>query len=215
MNLPFTQEQFLNVFRHYNLSVWPMQIILVLFGLAALFFAIKRRPASGKLISAILAFFWLWMGIVYHLINFTAINKAAYGFGLLFIAEGLLLLYFGVLKASLSFRFNPDRYGWTGALFMLYALIIYPILGYLQGHAYPQAPTFGLPCPTTIFTFGLLLWADKKDSPFVFGIPFLWSIIGFTAAMKLGIKEDVGLLVAGVIGSILIIMKNKSFGHSE
>lgn len=40
-------------------------------------------------------------------------------------------------------------YGMTGSLLMLYAMMIYPALGYFLGHVYPKAPTFGVPCPTT------------------------------------------------------------------
>ena len=34
-----------------------------------------------------LACFWAWMGIVYHLMYFSAINGAALGFGVLFIVQ--------------------------------------------------------------------------------------------------------------------------------
>jgi hypothetical protein len=85
----------------------------------------------------------------------------------------------------------------------------YPLLGYLQGHIYPAAPTFGLPCPTTIFTFGILLWTDKKLPVITLVIPFLWSLIGFSAAFSLGIREDTGLLIAGLLTTIMILIWNK------
>jgi hypothetical protein len=92
---------------------------------------------------------------------------------------------------------------------ILYAMVLYPILGSLFGHVYPQSPTFGLPCPTTIFTFGLLLWTDLKVPKSVLVIPFVWSLIGFSAALSLGILEDTGLLVAGVVGLILLLLRDK------
>ena len=210
MNLPFTTEQFLEVFQNYNLSVWPMQVVLFLLGVIALYLGVKSRPASGKIISALLAFLWLWMGVMYHLVNFTTINTAAYAFGVVCIFQGAVFIYSGVFKGSLSFQFRSDRYGLTGALFVIYAMIIYPIIGYALGHVYPKSPTFGLPCPTTIFTFGMLLWIDKKVPPLVLAIPLLWSIIGFTAALSLGIREDIGLIVAGMVGTLLIIIRNRS-----
>ena len=94
---------------------------------------------------------------------------------------------------------------------MLYALIIYPILGYLFGHKYPYSPTFGLPCPTTIFTFGILLFVNKKIPVLVLIIPLLWSIIGFGAALNLSIYEDYGLLIAGILGFILLVVSNKNY----
>jgi hypothetical protein len=83
------------------------------------------------------------------------------------------------------------------------------VLGHLFGHIYPKSPTFGLPCPTTIFTFGLLLWTDKKIPKYVLVIPFLWSIVGFSAAVNLKVYEDFGLLVAGIIGTVLILLSER------
>jgi Family of unknown function (DUF6064) len=39
-------------------------------------------------------------------------------------------------------------------------------------------------------------------------IPVLWSVIGTSAAFSFGIKEDFGLLVAGTIGTTMIIRHN-------
>jgi hypothetical protein len=41
-------------------------------------------------------------------------------------------------------------------------------------------------------------------------IPLLWSIIGFMAALNFGIYEDIGLLIAGVCGSFLVLIRNRS-----
>ena len=89
----------------------------------------------------------------------------------------------------------------------MYALIVYPALGYWLEHRYPAAPTFGLPCPTTIFTFGILLWTNRRVPFYVLAIPLAWSVMGFWAAISLGITQDLGLLAAGLIGSSLIILR--------
>ena len=152
MRLPFTTEQFLQVFGNYNLSVWPMQIILYVLGVIAVILAIRPTRNSDKVITVILSFFWLWMGIVYHLIFFTEINNAAYIFGIIYIIQSFLFLLTGVFNSALRFNLKFDARGVTGIIFILYALIIYPIWGILAGHHYPNMPIFGLPCPTTIFT---------------------------------------------------------------
>jgi hypothetical protein len=45
MQLPFTAEQFFNVFKNYNISVWPAQVFLNLFAVVAIAFA--ARPLSA------------------------------------------------------------------------------------------------------------------------------------------------------------------------
>lgn len=205
--MPFTLEQFLQVFARYNQAVYPMQFLLVTAALFAIFFAVRPNRYSSKFISTTLACFWLWMGIVYHLIFFSSINQAAFIFGAFFIIQAIILFYAGVLKKGISFHFSIDAKGITGMCLVVYALIVYPLLGIVFGHNYPYSPTFGLPCPTTIFTFGLFLWTDKRVPLYVLVIPFAWSLIGFSAAFSLGIHEDLGLPIAGFILTTILLWK--------
>ena len=210
MKLPFTIEQFLETFRQYNVGVWPVQILLNILALVAIYFSIKKTAWSDKFIASILSFLWLWMGIVYHLAYFSKINKAAILFGALFILQSLLFIYFGVINTKLQFRLKMNLYGIAGIILILFALLVYPLIGFWLGHKYPSSPSFGLPCPTTIYTFGILLLSSKRLWIPVVLIPFLWSLIGFSAAFKLGMKEDISLLLAGMGSMILIVMLNRS-----
>ncbi|RPI06803.1 MAG: hypothetical protein EHM64_01765 [Ignavibacteriae bacterium] len=176
--------------------------------LTVVFLAIRRFKLSDLVISIILGLTWLWMGMVYHIAFFSSINPAAYVFGAFCILQGLLF-FWGGFRRKLSYQ---ATFGWrqsVGGAFVLYSLMIYPFLGMKFGHLFPAAPTFGAPCPTTIFTFGVFLWAIKLPRPLLI-IPALWSIIGFTAALTLGIYEDIGLLVAGIIGTLIILFNDSS-----
>ena len=82
---------------------------------------------------------------------------------------------------------------------VLFALLVYPLLGWAMGHRYPEVPTFGLPCPTTIFTIGTLLFARGAVPRSLLVVPVLWSAVGSSAAFTLGVYQDLGLLVAGVV----------------
>lgn len=206
-NLPFTQAQFLENFSKYNEAVFPMQFVLFVLAIFSVYLAMRRKN-SERVIMGILTFFWLWMGVVYHLTFFTNINKAAFLFGSLFIVQGLLFAFYGVYKKEIFFDFTWNKYSKTGLVFMVFALFIYPILGYFFGHRYPQNPTFGLPCPTTIFSFGMLLLSSNAIKKRIIIIPLLWSFVGFSAALILGIHEDIGLLVVGVLSSALLYIKS-------
>lgn len=212
-NLPFTTDQFLRVFEHYNVAVWPAQLVLEVIGIVAIYLAVQRKSDSSRVISLILALLWIWMGAIYHYSFFSVINRAAFVFAALFILQGTIFFTAGVVKNELRFRFRPDVYGIAGGVLFVYALIVYPALGYWFGHRYPAAPTFGLPCPTTIFTFGMLLWTTRNVAVYVLLIPLVWSVIGFSAAIALGMTEDFGLLVAGAIGSLLILLRSHSATH--
>ena len=208
MKLPFSYEQFLGTLRQYNEAIWPLQLLFYLLAILSVFLLFKNVKSGNKIMTGILCFFWIWMGSVYHFTYFTSINKAAYVFGSLFILQSFMLFTYGIFNNKLSFSFCHGVYSITGLLYIIFALIIYPLAGYIFGHKYPGAPTFGLPCPTTIFTFGIFL-ATKEKIPFwLLIIPLAWSFIGFTASYKLGIWEDSSLLIAGPLATVLLLKKS-------
>lgn len=203
----------MQVFEAYNRAVYPWQIVLILLAIGAIILAVKPIRYSSKIISIILAFLWLWSGVIYHLLFFTRINTLAPHFATMFIAQAILVFYEGVPANRLSFGAKWNLRGICGALLIIFALIIYPVLGYYLGQIFPAQPTFGTPCPTTIFTFGLLLWTNKKVSFYLLIIPLLWSLLGLSAAISLGVKEDFGLPVAAIIGASLILYRD--YGQKE
>jgi hypothetical protein len=212
MRLPFTAKQFFRIFRQYNETVWPAQWLLVLAALAAVVLALRGGPRAGRIVSAILAMLWLWMGVVYHLLFFRTINPAALAFGVLCIGQSVLFAWLGVQRGQVRFRPRWDAAGVVGGALLLYALVIYPALGYALGHRYPDAPTFGLPCPTTIFTFGLLLWTRPVAPRSLLVFPVLWAIIGTSAAVQLGVREDFGLPVAAALAIALLLRRRERTG---
>ncbi len=95
-------------------------------------------------------------------------------------------------------------------MFALFALAVYPLLGWLAGHGWPRAAVFGVaPCPTVIFTFGVLLLLEGGAPLYLAAIPLLWSLAGGSAVFLLGIPEDASLLVAGVVGFGLLLWKRR------
>jgi hypothetical protein len=56
---------------------------------------------------------------------------------------------------------------------------------------------FGVPCPTTIFTAGILMLARPRIWPLSV-IPVLWSAIGGSAAFLFGVAADLVLPIAGL-----------------
>jgi hypothetical protein len=209
MKLPFTIDQFLAVIKQYNLAVWPVQVLLIILAGVIVYLITGENRNANRMVSGILGLFWIWTGVAYHLVFFTAINRAAYVFGGLFVLQGLFFLWTGVFQNRLFFGFRTDWYGITAGLFMLYALVVYPQFNQVFGHGWPVQPTFGLPCPTTIFTFGLLLMSIRKVPVYLLIIPFLWSLVGLSAASNLGVVEDYGLIVAGIIGTTMILIRNR------
>lgn len=207
MSLPFTSEAFFGVFTRYNEAVWPAQIALNGIAAACIVLAFGGGGRSGRWISALLAALWLWTAIAYHFAFFSQINPAAWVFGVVALVGGAVFLWLGTLQGTL--RFAPSR-NWrsvSGEVLIAYALLAYPLFGILVGHRYPGAPTFGVPCPTTIFTLGMLLLAAPPVPRLAFVVPILWAAVGSSAAFGLGVVEDFGLLAAGIVALVATLVR--------
>lgn len=207
--LPFTREQFLDAFEAYHRGTWPAAWVFYAGAVAILARMMVGRGARGGGLRGVfiaLGLAWLWMGGVYHAVYFAPINPAARGFAALFVAQGLLLLREAWRadgrEAGAGFELPDKPRRALAALLFSYALALYPALSAMLGHAYPRGPLLGLPCPTTIFTFGVLLEArDPRGRPYLrlLALPTLWSLIGSLAALRLGILEDAMLPASALL----------------
>lgn len=203
--LPFTADEFFGVFRSYNAAVWPMQLVLngaALAAVALLAFGWHRA------IAAVLAALWAWAGIAYHLVFFLPINPAAALFGAAFLAAAAVFAWHGVVRGRL--RFEPRRSARCAAGYALiaYALVVYPLASFLLRGGPAAAPSFGLPCPLTIFTLGMLAFVGSPYPRVVLLVPVLWTLVGSQAALGLRVYEDFGLLAAGAAGLWLAFAGN-------
>ena len=204
MAIPFTVEQFYGVFRDYNTAVWPTQWFLVAMALAALVAVLRPRPWSGVAVSAVLGVLWAWIALAYHLAFFARISPAAYGFAALSAAGATVFVWQGVIRRRLAFRWVPGLKATAGVVLVAFALVVYPVWSAYAGHPYPATPTFGLPCPTTIFTIGLLCFAVPPTPRSPLFAPLLWCFVGAQAAFLLGVRPDLGLIAAAVVGMGLL-----------
>lgn len=198
MRLPFTHEQFLDVFAEYHRLFWPVALLLWVATLGVLVLWWRRGPAASRMVAVLLALHWAWSGIAYHLALFRAVNPAAGLFAALFVAQAILFAWTGIVRGRPAF--TPSRSGWGAAALALAAYAMaYPVLGLLSGLTYPRSPTFGVPCPTAMLTLAFLLWLPPRKARWLAIIPLLWAAIGGSAAFVLGIRADLALLVAAAL----------------
>jgi hypothetical protein len=207
--LPFTQEQFLDIFSQYHAMTWPFVYVVHLVAILLIVHLIwSNKPLmDANLVLSFLGVLWVWMGIVYHWIHFATINPAAKFFSVGFVIQGICLLVESARSNRIDLGATPRRTQIATGVLIVYALVIYPLLGLWMGHVYPAAPIFGLPCPTTIFTFGMLLLLHNDDGrPLrrLYILPALWSIVATYAAISMSIVQDWALPVAAIVTIMLM-----------
>jgi hypothetical protein len=210
--LPFAREEFVALFAKYNDAVWPVQVLAYLLGLAMVAMVLRPSRAGDRAVAAGLAAMWLWTGVAYQWLQFSTINPAAYGFAMLFVLQGVLFSV-AAARGTLSFGTPARQMAWAGLAFVVYAMLLYPLVGLLSGHRYPALPMFGIaPCPVVIFTFGMLMMASAPVSRWLLVVPLVWSLVGGSAAALLGVPQDWFLLFSGLAVPMMVVSERRC-GH--
>ncbi len=209
--VPFSADEFFGVFVAYNEAVWPAQLVLLSLACGVAILAFRGNDRAARWIWAGLGALWLWTGVVYHILHFSVINPAAFGFGALFVVEGLLLFGRAAEREPPRFRFSVGIRGVSAAAMIAYALAIYPLVGALAGHAYRASPTFGAPCPLVIFTFGMLLLSPLAPR-WLLVVPAVWAVLGLSAVFEFGVIQDLGLLLSALVAVPLMVRRPRSGG---
>ena len=196
MRLPFTKDEFFDVFAAYNGALWPAVVALWLASTLTCIWLVRSRRPHDRAICGLLTVHWTWSALAYHAAFFTQINPAAWAFAAVFLVQAMLFFWFGVVRQQLSFAVRRTTWTAIGWILVVYALA-YPAINVMQHGSLLRIPTFGVPCPTTILTGGLLLLASPTSR--ILGIvPLVWAVIGGSAAVFLGVGADYALPVTAV-----------------
>jgi hypothetical protein len=191
MRLPFTEQQFFDVFGVFNTALWP---VLIALWMASCWVTLRliRGHANSISITVVAAAHWAWTGVAYHAWYFSRINPAAWLFAALFVIQAGGLLWEGVLHRRLVFDWAGAPRHVVAAIFLMYSFL-YPLF-VITSHALPRAPIYAVPCPTVLFTTGLVFAARPPVRRGLLIVPIVWSLIGSSAAILLGMTPDLMLL---------------------
>ena len=214
MPTPSALDRFLRLMESYNGAVWPLQLVAYALAIAAVLLALKGGRRSSQVALVIVALFWLWVGIVFNGTYLGAISGGAAAAAVVFVLQGAVFLLAAFSGGGLGVRARADAYGVAGWALVLYATLGYPAIEYLLGRGFPRSLPFGLvPCPTTVFTLGVLLWSTTRVPAYVLAIPFLYSL-GGVGPVSIGIVEDAGLVAAGLVSTGMILYRDHGRGQS-
>lgn len=210
MNTPFSSKHYIYVFEKYNTDLFPAQLIILALGIIAILFLHTKSVYRNFFISSFLGLIWLWMGIVYYLCFFASINNAAYIFGGLFIIQGIIFFSEAIFRTHLTFEFDGSIRNYIGYFFILFGLLLYPLIGYIIESNITKIISLGLPCPIAILTFGFLMITNKSFPKYILIIPTVWALIGFTAILNFGIYQDIALLISAIVANIWLCTRKRN-----
>jgi hypothetical protein len=169
--LMFAPRTYYRLFELYNAEIWPAPLLAIALALALLW--LTWRGGHGRAVAAILAAAWLFVAWAYHWERYATINTGAPYYAAGFAMEGLLLIWFGIVRDRVRLAFRPDPSGYLGFV-LIAAAALYPLLAPFLGRPWMQAEIFGLaPDPTAIATIGVLLLASGRRA-WLLPLPLLW-----------------------------------------
>lgn len=208
MDAGINVERVLEAMRQYDQEIWPLPFLSTMLGLVIMLLALHRTPSAGRFICSLLALSWVWIGVEFQGLLLGHFQPAGELASALFVIQGLLLFWHGVLMGRLTFIPRSGAMGLWGGALLAYSLAAYPLLSELVGRGALAGLSLGLaPGPTTIFTLGLLLWSDDVPPLDLVAIPLLWSLLGCQGAWILGQWQDLFLPVAGLAGAGMIAQR--------
>ena len=170
--VPYTQEVLDATVYEYQEAFWPLQFIFVLSAFWLLYAIWNNKGKNNRIVSATLAFYWFWTGSTYAANYYNDINWAGFYICLIFVLQGLLLLWVGIIRKDLAFK--QSRLVPPLATILI---VVYPLLQLLGGSTLFEISIVGmLPDSTALFSLLILLFAVQKREWRVLAVPVIWLI---------------------------------------
>ena len=193
-------QAFWNVIGMYNNQTWKIQIILLIFMIAAIVLSyIQKVNWAAKFAFGITN---LYIGIVFF--GWYGTEPIQKFFALpLYLFCGILFLYEG-WKYKDDLVEKPDII--QTILLLLY--LIYPAVSMLLGNSFPQMVTYVMPCP--VVSLSIAVYAGyKRKNKILLALLTIWGLTGIKSII-FHAYEDIILLLIGLYGVLLLIREIKT-----
>jgi len=144
---------------------------------------------------------------MYHLLFFTSINPAAYGFGIICIIQGLL--FCGLEELTIKFCLTDSSICAASPQACWYSMPNHLSYNWLFAWTHlPAIADIRSACPTTIFTFGILLWLVHhfRDTCWLFR-----PLVGcrFQCCPQFRYKRRFWFACSRITGTVLLLIRKK------
>jgi hypothetical protein len=196
----YSPDVWLELFESYNKNIWPVQIVTSIFGLSLFYTAAFAGSKAMKLAYLGLGVCWLFVAVAHHYFYFTSINWMAYGYALLFLIQGVLLILFGLFSRSTQVQQSLKIDKTISISIVLSAVAVVPIAGFIDGRLWNQLDLFGVaPDSTALVTVGFLVATQLNYRWWLMIIPTIWMLFSLAGTWAIG-------MVQGLVGLSLVLI---------
>lgn len=154
--IPFTSDVYLRLLERMGEAFWPLHLLTLAVGFAALGLAATRHV---RLSCAIIAPLWLFVGIAFFMHRYGELNWAGDYVAWGFFTQAAILALVAATGVGIA---QPPGFtharAFVGATLAATGLLAYPLVAPLAGHAWLHSEVFGIhPDPTATVTLGVVL----------------------------------------------------------
>jgi hypothetical protein len=125
--MPFSPEEFFDVFARYNTAILPLQLVACAAGLMTVGALWRGTRGAAAVIALTLAAMWAVNAIGYHWLHFAWINPAARLFGAVFVVQAALLAAAPWLWPDPRFTVRRGLRSALGLALIPFAAVVYPL----------------------------------------------------------------------------------------
>jgi hypothetical protein len=203
--LLFSPRTYYRMFELYHGAIWPIHIVVLGSAVSIVLLARRDDKWAQPVIAGVLAGWWLWVGIAFHLNRYVTINWSAKYFAVLFLIQGVLLVWYGIVRPRFRIEFpRSGRHRVAGGLLVI--TVLYPVFGRLAGREWSQVEVLGLtPDPTAIGTLALLALSVTRVPRPLLIFPVVWCLIGAATLWALGSAETWAVIFFGLVGLVVAL----------
>jgi len=201
--LLFSPRTYYRTIELYNLDVWPAHVLGLATGIAIVALLVTRSRHRDRIVAALLAVCWLWVGWAFHYERYAQINWVAPWIGALFALEAALLVITGVIGGRIVFEQPGAGMSWLAISLIALAVVGYPLLAPLSGRAWTNAEAFGVAAdPTALATVAALALVRGRIRWLLLAIPLLWCAFTALTLRAMRSPESFVVIATAMLGLV-------------
>lgn len=205
--IPFTADIYFRLIERMSETFWPLHLLTLLLGVAAVWLAFKNH---SRLACLLIAPVWAFVGFAFFIQRYAELNWAGGYIGYFFLAQAILLLFIALTGVGLDNAIRKRPPAVIGIFITLVGVIGLPFITPINGGAWLQAEVFGIhPDPTAMTTLGLTLIMFRGWALWLIAIiPALWLLITGLTLWVLGATAAIVVIAVLAIALFGLVWKS-------
>jgi hypothetical protein len=184
----FSPRVYYRLIELHNQALWPLQIVALALGLLVLVLLAKRPSVARRIVPAVLAAAWLWVGWSFFWRSYATINWASPYMAPAAALQAGLLIWLATLRGSIDLTRASGGMRLAALALFGGSVLLYPLAAIgVEGRSWRSAELFGIaPDPTALATLAAAALAAGRARWAISIVPALWCAVSGATLWAIG-----------------------------